>query len=160
MSLTYTRGLLHHYLLVTITMLGLVDVAAQTPGEFLQVIRFSSPFDLAASKFIHEGVRDQDPTADVWIELSEQNVLVRAGVELDRNELQLVVGQAGLQITYLGPPGHAIERDGGSADAVVAPEYRDTGDPSQDNARYEAEKRAFIEAHPDLYQQQLTDPDR
>ena len=159
MSLTYTRGLLHHYLLVIITMLGLVDVAAQPPGEFLQVIRFGTPFDLADTKFIHEGVRDQDPTADVWIGLSGQNVLVRASVALDRDELQQVVGQAGLQITYLGPPGHAIERSDADG-AVRAPEYLDTGDPALDNARYEAAMRGFIASHPDLFQQRSTDPER
>ncbi len=37
------------------------------------------------------------------------------------------------------------------------PHYVDTGDPIMDEARYKAEKEAWVEAHPELYQQFLDD---
>lgn len=137
-------------------------VRGQKPGELDRIIEFATPFDLAQSKFIHEGVTDQDPGAFVWIDPDVQNVLLRVHLELDPVQLQAVVGQAGLQITYLGPLRHEV----GSVRAMVsngtaeAPVYRNTGDPVKDNLRYESEKKTWIAAHPDVYQQQATEPER
>lgn len=146
-------------LLAVLAVVSVRSAMAQKPQDHHQVIQFTGPFDEAASKFIHEGVRDQDPTADVWIDVAVQSVLIRAHLQLDRAQLQAVVGQAGLQIAYLGAPGNAVLR-AGTADPFAAPVYRNTGDPAADNARYEAGKKAFIAAHPDQYEQQLTEPER
>lgn len=124
------------------------------------MVEFSTMFDQAGSKFIHEGVRDQDPGALIWIDVAVQQVLVRAHVELDREQLQAVVTGAGLHITYLGPP--RMEADAAKSlrptDGDQLPAYRNSGDPAADNARYEMEKKAWVQAHPDLYQQQLAAP--
>ena len=138
------------------------NTLAQKPGELDRIIEFSTPFDVAQSKFIHEGVTDQDPGAFVWIDHPVQNVLLRVHVELDPVQLQALVGQAGLHITYLGPPRHEV----GSVRAMVpngtgaAPVYNDTGDRVSDNVRYELEKKSWIAVHPELYQQQAIEPER
>ncbi len=134
---------------------------AQKPGELDRIVEFSTSFDQAQSKFIHEGVTDQDPGAMVWIDQATQSVGVRVHIELDRDQLQAVVGQAGLHITYLGPPRHEV----GAVRAAVsgegtAPVYINTGDPETDNARYELAKKTWIAVHPDLYQQQSVQPER
>ena len=131
---------------------------AQKPFEFDRTIEFASAFDHAQEKFIHEGIRDQDPAALVWIDVTGQQVLVRVHVELDRAQLQAAVAASGLHITYLGPP--RIEAEGLKSlnSTSMAPVYRDSGDPASDNARYEIEKRTWIETRPDLYQQQLQAP--
>ena len=77
---------------------------AQKTSEFDRVIEFASDFTEAQSKFIHEGVHDQDPGALIWMDVPAQQVLVRAHVVLDRGQLQAVVGMVGMEITYLGPP--------------------------------------------------------
>ena len=138
------------------------STVAQKPAELDRIVEFSTPFDQAQSKFIHEGVTDQDPGAFVWIDLPVQSVLVRVHVELDPVQLQAVVGQAGLHITYLGPARHEVDpvRSMASNASDTAPVYRDTGDPATDNTRYEMEKKAWITVHPDLYQQQATGPER
>lgn len=133
--------------------------SAQKPTEVDRIVRFDGAFSASQSKFIHEGIRDQDPAALIWIDVTAQKVLVRAHSELDREQLQAAVGVAGLQITYLGPPVH--EANGQKSFAAAsdpAPAFYNTGDAAADNARYELEKRAWIEAHPDLYQQQQVVP--
>jgi len=136
-------------------------VHAQKPGELDRVIEFATAFDVARSKFIHEGVTDQDPGAFVWIDPVVQSVLLRVHVELDRDQLQAVVGQAGLQITYLGPPRHEIGAVRASVSGTVAaPVYIDTGDPATDNTRYELAKKTWIAAHPDLYRKQAVQPEQ
>jgi hypothetical protein len=147
-------------LLAALVCTGFTAVA-QKPGELDRIVEFSTAFDQAQSKFIHEGVTDQDPGAMVWIDQAAQSVGMRVHIELDRDQLQAVVGQAGLQITYLGPPRHEVgavraAASGGGA----APVYIDTGDPATDNARYEVAKKTWIAAHPDLYQQQAVQPER
>lgn len=124
------------------------------------MIEFSTAFDHARSKFIHEAVTDQDPGALVWIDPAVQSVLLRVHVELDRDQLQAVVGQAGLHITYLGPPRHEVgtQRAMRANSADVPPSYHDTGDPVKDNVRYELEKKDWIAVHPDLYQPTATEP--
>ena len=134
---------------------------AQKTLEFDRVIEFASVFSEAQSKFIHEGVRDQDPGALIWVDVPAQQVLVRAHLVLDRAQLQAVVGIGGMEITYLGPP--RVDADAlRSVDPVPgaeAPVYRNTGDPASDNARYEMEKKAWIEAYPDRYRQQSLSPE-
>lgn len=133
--------------------------SAQKWTEVDRIIRFDGSFSASQSKFIHEGIRDQDPTALIWIDVAVQKVLVRAHSELDREQLQAAVGIAGLQITYLGPPLHeANGQKSLAAGSDAAPTFYSTGDAAADNARYEMEKRAWIEAHPDLYQQQQLVP--
>ena len=68
--------------------------------------------------------------------------------------LQAVVGQAGLHITYLGPPRHEVDpvRSMASNASDTAPVYRDTGDPATDNANYEAAKASWIAAHQGMYE--------
>ena len=138
-----------------------VAAKAQKASEFDRVIEFASGFTEAQSKFIHEGVRDQDPGALIWMDVPAQQVLVRAHVVLDRGQLQAVVGIGGLEITYLGPP--RVEADALRSTEPVpggeAPVYRNTGDPASDNARYEMEKKAWIEAYPERYRQQSLSPE-
>ncbi len=133
---------------------------AQKAQEFDRIIEFASAFTEAQSKFIHEGVRDQDPGALIWVDVPAQQVLLRAHVVIDRMQLQAVVGAGGLVITYLGPP--RIEagalKSAGTMSRAEAPVYRNTGDPALDNARYEFEKKAWIEAYPERYLQQLQTP--
>ncbi len=147
-------------LLAALLVTGLA-AHAQKPGELDRIVEFSTSFDQAQSKFIHEGVTDQDPGAVVWIDQAAQSVGVRVHIDLDRDQLQAVVGQAGLHITYLGPPRHeagavrsAVPGDG------AAPVYIATGDPATDNARYELAKKNWIAVHPDLYRQQAVRPER
>ncbi len=150
-----------HTLLTAVLILCACRAQAQKPSELDRVIEFSTVFSSAQSKFIHEGVTDQDPGALVWIDPAEQSVLLRVHVELDRDQLQTVVGQAGLQITYLGPPRRPLSpvKSMAASDTDAQPVYRNTGDPATDNARYEVEKKAWIEAHPDLYEQQQLEPE-
>ncbi len=147
-------------LLAAVLLTGLIALA-QKPGELDRIVEFSTPFDQAQSKFIHEGVTDQDPGAMVWIDHAVQSVGLRVHVELDRDQLQAVVAQAGLHITYLGPPRHEVGavRASVSGDGA-APVYINTGDPATDNARYELAKKTWIAVHPDLYQQQVVQPER
>lgn len=133
--------------------------SAQKQVEVDRIIRFDGAFSASQSKFIHEGIRDQDPTALIWIDVAVQKVLFRAHSGIDREQLQAAVGVSGLQITYLGPPLH--EANGQKslvAGSDAAPTFHSTGDAAADNVRYEMEKRAWIEAHPDLYQQQQVVP--
>ncbi len=134
---------------------------AQKTSEFDRVIEFASDFTEAQSKFIHEGVHDQDPGALIWMDVPAQQVLVRAHVVLDRGQLQAVVGMVGLEITYLGPPRIEADvlRSSEPARGADAPVYRNTGDPASDNARYEMEKKAWIEAYPERYRQQSRSPE-
>ena len=147
-------------LITAVLLLAALRSHGQKPLELDLMIEFSTVFDHAQEKFIHEGIRDQDPVALVWIDVAAQQVLVRMHSELDRVQLQAVIAAAGLHITYLGPP--RIEADGlkslsGNVNSAV-PIYHDSGDPASDNARYELEKKAWIEARPELYQQQLEVP--
>ncbi len=136
-----------------------------SPGqaqELDRIIEFNTAFTRAQSKFIHEGVTDQDPGALVQIDPGTQNVLLRVHVELDRDQLQAVVGQAGLSITYLGPlrPEVGTVRTFYVQSADGPPVFRDSGDPAADNARYELEKKAWLIAHPEHHHQQAVEPER
>ena len=137
------------------------SMKAQKPMELDRIIEFSTPFTQAHSKFIHEGVTDQDPGALVWIDTSLQEVLLRVHVELDRDQLQQVLGQAGLTITYLGHPRHEVGsiRAAAPGGGGTKPVYVDTGDPATDNVRYELRKKNWIAVHPEEYLEAPTDPE-
>lgn len=162
MGQSSTPSWLKSALFVVPMTFGALVTEAQMTSEFDRVIEFASAFSEAQSKFIHEGVRDQDPGALIWMDVPAQQVLVRAHVALDRVQLQAVVGMAGLEITYLGPP--RIEADAlRSSEPVADPEapvYRNTGDPASDNARYEIEKKAWIEAYPERYRPESLSPEQ
>ncbi len=128
---------------------------AQKPFEQEYLIRFSTTVSLLQQKFIYEGLRSQDPDALVWINPNEQNTLVRVHTPLDKNLLQASVDPSGLVIDYLGP----VHGDQQQLKSVLEsseqelPQYKDTGDHGNDNARYETVKKAWIETHPVQYDQ-------
>lgn len=145
-----------------LSLIGLLSTMlclAQRAPELAYTIQFSTVIDQAQEKFIHEGLRSQDPDALVWINALEQNVLTCVHATLDRDQLQTALAPCGLVITYFGRPraDHAVAKSTSVDSEEPMPAFKDTGDPSLDNARYEVEKKAWIDAHPATYEQ-LTSP--
>jgi hypothetical protein len=132
----------------------------QRAQEYVYTIRFAEPVTQMQEKFLHECLRSQDPDALVWINAAERNALTRVHAALDRDQLQTDMAASGAVITYLGRPvvDHPLQKSVQPNGEVQLPVLKDTGDPATDNARYELEKKAWIEAHPDAYEQ-LTRPE-
>ncbi len=145
--------------LVLCALLAFLIGHAQRAPEHAYTILFSTPIALAQEKFIHEALRSQDPDAQVWINAAEQNTLARVHAPIDRDLLQADLAPCGLVITYFGRPisDHPHMKSLPAGD-VAMPVFKDSGDPAVDNARYEVEKKAWVEAHPAAYQQ-LTAPE-
>lgn len=114
--------------------------AAQTPVVHV----FHAHADIGSSdlKWAAHTVSGLDPSAMVSAEGSQLKVRIASGV----NGADLLNALNGSGIAYV-----AINRDRAFTETGM-PVRIDTGDPSGDDARYDAAKRAWIEHHPDAYQ--------
>lgn len=129
---------------------------AQKPPELDYTITFTTVISLTQSKFIHEALRSQDPDAVAWVEQASHIALARTHVHLDPAEFQVAIAPSGLVVQQLSAisGGDPVIRNGlPPASSERMPEYQNTGDATRDNIRYEVAKRAWIDAHPDGYEQ-------
>jgi hypothetical protein len=143
--------------LLTLTIL-VPQALAQKPEEHDLKITFTTPVSQAQAKFVHEGIRSQDPDPLVWLDMGAQSAIVRCHVVLDRNELQAVIAPSGLVIARITEIGAGTPTVRSTTDVnEPMPEFIETGDEAMDDLRYELAKRAWVEEHPEGYQE-LTAP--
>jgi hypothetical protein len=104
-------------------------------------------------KIVHAALNDQDPMALVSIDTPTQQVKIRTIVFLDRPALEAAFGPYGVTIISLVPIAAPLfSQRVSAADAIPGfPVFVETGDPVNDEAIYQSNKAAWIEAHPDLY---------
>lgn len=145
-----------------IALLGVRPCAAQKPLAELYFIHFTSPIALAQEKFVHEAVRSQDPDPVLVIEPAAQRLFVNTIAHLDRAQLQAGIEACGLVIDR-------FERISDEAPAeraqeigldMEAPVLVNTGDPVQDNARYDLLKKVFLATRSSPPLEQARDPNR
>lgn len=123
---------------------------AQRPLAELYYVHFASAVTPAQEKFIHEAVRSQDPDPVLVIERTAQRAFVNTVVHLDRAQLQAEVQVGGLVIDRFERIGDEAlaERAVAAGLEMEAPELNNTGDPVQDNARYDLLKRVYLATRP------------
>ena len=104
-------------------------------------------------KIVRASINDQDPSALVSIDVPGQRVKVRTSVVLDRHALEPMLGAFGVSIISLAPlvGSGPTERVSPAGTLPGFPVYVPTGDPANDEAVYQMNKAAWVEAHPDLY---------
>lgn len=147
----YRTGLTRKAVVVA-ACLVLAPASAQQDHPHRQDVRivFEGALTLPASKFVHEGLKAQDPDAFVVIDSASHCALVRTAIHVDRQQLEAAVAPAGLHIIHLGLLQEPAPQQ--RSTSAQRPRYLDTGDPVADNIRYDLLKRAWIADHPDQYQ--------
>ena len=121
---------------------------AQKAAELDYEIHFTGSIPSGGEKFILQGLSDQDPGIQVWIDRPTQSVLARTIVPLDFQQLREAIEPVGLEIGYAGsvPPQTIGGSPGYGAEQI--PKYEDTGRPDIDGARYLSAKAAWFTMHP------------
>lgn len=147
------RAALSLSLLAALTFGPIAEADAQKPSErdFLMTLAGMTGRD--QEKIVRAAINDQDPSALVSIDAPSQLVKIRTIVSLDRPALDAVFAPYGLSIISLEPIAvlHLSERAMAPGGLPGFPVFVDTGDPENDEAVYQSNKAAWIEAHPDLY---------
>lgn len=148
------RSLWLHYLFVAMAALGCLRASGQGKlPELDYLIRFTGPVDHYQEKRVFEVLSAHEPGLGVWLDVPNQQVKVRTHLVIHRDELQSHWAGDGLVIAYFGllSPLIRVEQAALSGDDRF-PQYIDTGDPTADDAAYQAAKAAWIAAHPEAYQ--------
>ena len=127
------------------------DAQKQLTRDFMMHVAGMNGRD--QEKIVHASINDQDPSALVSIDVPGQRVKVRTSVVLDREALEPRLGAFGVSIISLSPitGPQSTERVSSAGSLSGFPVYVATGDPANDEAVYQMNKAAWVEAHPDLY---------
>ena len=72
---------------------------AQKTPELDYALQFSSGISVAQEKFLQEGLLNQDPGAELWVDRPTNSALLRIHGPLDRGALQAHVSSSGLAIS-------------------------------------------------------------
>ncbi len=131
----------------------LPDASAQKPMARDLLMRLEGMTTRDQEKAVLGALNDQDPAAVVSVDVPSQQVKIRTGVVLDRPLLEARLGAAGMTILSLGPISIPAFEQRASASSVLPgfPQFINTDDPANDEAVYQANKAAWIAAHPELY---------
>lgn len=73
-------------------------VQAQKSPELDYALRFSDGITTAQTKYLQEGLLDQDPGAELWVDAPTNSALFRIHGVLNVSALQEYVANGGLQI--------------------------------------------------------------
>jgi hypothetical protein len=130
---------------------------AQKTVEHDLKITFTTDVTAAQVKFVHEGIRAQDPDPLVWMDIGAHHALVRSLVAIDHDELQAAIAPSGLVIARIREIGSGAPMLKSSDGNEAMPEFVGTGDQAMDDLRYELAKKAWVEEHPQ-HDHQLTAP--
>jgi hypothetical protein len=126
---------------------------AQKPTEFRHTLHFSGPLDNLQAKTLIEALLAQDPAIQQWVGVGAADATTHGLVELNTDELNAALMPSGA--TIVTHDVLAIRADGTMDDGLPPsfPVMPNTGDPEADQANYAAAKAAWIQAHPQEYQQ-------
>jgi hypothetical protein len=130
-------------------IVGLLCIRA-APSEVPELdyeIHFIGPITEAGEKYLIEGLLDQDPGIQFWIDRPTQSALARTEVHLDRTVLQAAISPSGLVIGYMGTLSPHQEVSPERSTTGTFPVYIDTGHPAVDGSDYLNAKAAWFAAH-------------
>ena len=149
---TLRRAALSLSLLTALSLL-VQHARAQKPFARDFIMQVSGMNGRDQEKIVHAAINDQDPTALVSIDTPTQQVKIRTIGILDRSALEGAFAPYGVSIISLGPIAVPllVERVSAASELPGFPQFVNTGDPGNDEAVYQSNKAAWIEAHPDLY---------
>ncbi len=119
---------------------------AQQPAEHLYEIVFGTPITPSQEKFVHEGLRSQDPDPVVVVAHAEKKVWVGTSAILDQELFRDALAPGGLQITdfvLIHESGRSSGADASGTNEAL-PEYVSTGDVQRDNSIYDLKKRLWL----------------
>ena len=135
-------------LLTVVGSLSAGNLRAQEAQELDYEIHFTGAITDAGEKYLIEGLRNQNPTIQYWIDRPTQSALARTQVHLDRVALQMAITPSGLVIGHmriLTPHQDGVlERSGPNDDF---PLYIDTAHPEMDQANYIRAKAHWFASH-------------
>ncbi|MCB0790635.1 MAG: hypothetical protein H6595_01825 [Flavobacteriales bacterium] len=148
------RGLLRKgTLLLALLALGHTPVHAQKTAPHDLLVQFAG-LNAEKEKFVYEALLAFDPDMLLSISIPLQRAKVRTVAAIDRNELEAQLAPQGIHVVHVdGPTGAGPEGRSAPAGAQGFPQYIDTGHPEQDADNYATAKAAWIDAHPEAYQQ-------
>lgn len=86
------------FLLLLNLVLGQAVSAQKTP-ELDYALQFSSGISVVQEKFLQEGLLNQDPGAELWVDRPTNSALLRIHGLLDHEALQAHVSTSGLAIS-------------------------------------------------------------
>lgn len=86
------------FLLLLGLVLAYAGNAQKTP-ELDYALQFSFGITVSQEKFLQEGLLDQDPSAELWVDRPTNSALLRIHGPLDREALQAHVSTSGLAIS-------------------------------------------------------------
>ena len=140
-------------MLAALTFGPIAQADAQKPTERDFLMTLAGMVGRDQEKIVLASINDQDPSALVSIDQAAQQAKIRAVAALDLAALNAAFAPFAMSIISLEPI--AVLNTSGRAMAVEGlpgfPVLVDTGDPVNDEAVYQTNKAAWIEAHPDLY---------
>jgi hypothetical protein len=147
------RAALSLSLLTALSLISIVPAVAQKPIQRDFLMKLAGMTGRDQVKIVRASINDQDPSALVSIDPPTQEVKIRTIVSLDRPALETGFAPYGVSIISLEPIATPLlSARASAADGIPGfPVFIDTGDPVNDEAVYQSNKAAWIEAHPDLY---------
>ena len=147
------RATISLLLLCALTFGPIAQADAQKPTERDFLMTLAGVVGRDQEKIVRASIDDQDPSALVSIDPTAKQVKIRTIAALDLAALNAGFAPYGVSIISLEPI--AVLNTSARAMAVEGlpgfPVLLDTGDPVNDQAVYQTNKAAWIEAHPELY---------
>lgn len=141
------------FLLFSLLALAPFAVGAQGVKNTVSYGRTSTIISAAQEKQLQMLLTSADASGRLSIHSDRLQVKIMHSTDLAEGALGSIFQLAGLDLQLLqGAPGLVPERSAGSAGFPV---FRDTGNPALDAQNHAAAKAAWIEAHPDAYQELL-----
>lgn len=147
MNRPITRRLLLSLLVFSLSVMAY----AQKPTEFRYTLHFSAPLNNLQAKSVIEALLAQDPVIEHWVRVGSAEVSTHGLVALDTDQLNAAVASSGASIVTHQTT--ALRPDGEEGLPASFPVMPSTGDAEADQASYAAAKAAWIQAHPQEYQQ-------
>lgn len=141
---------------IVLLLLVCSGVSAQQVDMTVLRLRADTIVDGGQEKRALEVLNTLDPDIRLSVHIDRTLLKVRLKQALDVGTLREVLMQVGIRTSVVNTPLHA---DGLVKHAGVLPDgfpvFVSTGNTELDNQNYQAAKAAWIEAHPDAYQQML-----
>lgn len=122
------------------------DAQDAAPRSYLaQIIGLVTELD---EKTVHEAVNGWEAIERIDVSRAAHRLKFAANRSVSEDELRERLSGTGTEVFWMAE----VQADGGlvgaSYDAHAFPMFEDTGNPVADNARYDADKTAWLAAHP------------
>jgi hypothetical protein len=139
-------------LLLSLLVFASAGVFGQKPPEFDHTFHFNAALTHQQAKLFGEALLAQDPAILPWVDVGSATAAARGKVALDMEQLRSVMAASGADLlSHDVVDLHAPAQEEGLPAGF--PVLQNTGDPETDQANYAAAKAAWIQAHPQEYQQ-------